>query len=189
MHCWDRKNPLWESLPVLPFRLQCPGQVVAPLQDKEASPARPRGFSAARGARPWQSWEMLWLSSRRSLSAPELLGCLTCHFSLALLMTQLPPSLVWLVWVSLELSLCSGEGFVSGGCTSECSWQSRGAADDNPDCTRCAVTLIYFSHLELKKRRINMEYFVPHTNVLLFILCLFFMSGFCYTCPMNFSLI
>lgn len=59
-------------------------------------------------------------------------------------MTQLPPSLVWLVWVFLEFSLCSDEGFVSEGCTSECSWWSRGTADDNPDCTRCAVTFIYF---------------------------------------------
>lgn len=121
VHCWDRKNPLWESLPVLPFRLQCPGQVVAALQDKEASPARPRGFSAAGGARPWQSWEMPWLSSRRSLSAPELLGCLSAI--LALLSSWPSCHLLWFGWFGFPWSsLCSGEGFVSGGCTSECSW-------------------------------------------------------------------
>lgn len=100
------------SFPVLPLRLQCPVQMVTALEDKEAFPSQTQSFTAGLGLPvPLQSWEMPSISNRGGPSlGPQNcwgLGCLChiCHFSFALLMTKLPPSLICLVWVFLELSL------------------------------------------------------------------------------------
>lgn len=119
------------SFPALPFRLQCPVQVVTALQDKEAFPSQTQRVSlqvwgcqspGRAGKCPHSAAREEPLCTTRAAAPGPGWVCHTYHFKFALLMTQLPPSLVWLVWVSLEFSLCPDEGFLSEGCTSECSW-------------------------------------------------------------------